>query len=150
MFDISPEMEELYNELVPSYGPAKTHGGEIIRAFNKLGYRFLNDGDHVGRYYGNETCNCAARFVHDNVPPAHDIIRDMWGEENDGVYSDYLQDLQYIVARYVADDMDGTMKDRNDDDFLNYRIDADDHDFVDFYGEWEDEEDDYWDDEDEW
>lgn len=149
MLQISPEMDALYNELVPPYGAAETRAGEIIRAFNKLGYRFLNDGDHVGIHYGNETCNAAARFLFERVPAARDVIREMWGENSDEAYSDCLQELQDIVVQYVTEDPEEIMSEPNDEDFLDFRTDADEHDFVYFDGSWEDEEDE-WDEGEDW
>lgn len=39
--------DELYEELVPSSGPASTVAGEMLRAYNDLLYRLLNDGDWI-------------------------------------------------------------------------------------------------------
>ena len=60
------ELEELFDKYVPAQGKADTVGGELIRAINKLLYRYYNDGDVVGMDYGNETCNAAARFLEAN------------------------------------------------------------------------------------
>lgn len=44
-----PTLEEknewLFEKMVPSSGPADTTQGELLRAFNKMRYRLLNDGD---------------------------------------------------------------------------------------------------------
>lgn len=47
--EVSNLADRLYDELVPSVGPAKTVAGEILRAYNDLIYRYLNDGDWVER-----------------------------------------------------------------------------------------------------
>lgn len=54
----------LRDELVPNSGAAATVAGEIIRAMDRLIYRYYNDGDMVGEGYGNETCNSSYRYLH--------------------------------------------------------------------------------------
>lgn len=60
---IDAKMQELFEKYVPDSGAAETVGGEIVRAMNRIGYRFYNDGDmcHVG--YGRETVNPACRYL---------------------------------------------------------------------------------------
>jgi hypothetical protein len=44
--------DEMENKYQPARGKANTVGGELIRAMNRIVYRFYNDGDTVRRYYG--------------------------------------------------------------------------------------------------
>jgi hypothetical protein len=37
----------IYDQLVPQSGPSNTLEGEILRAANKIAYRWNNDGDHA-------------------------------------------------------------------------------------------------------
>lgn len=146
---MNDEMQELYGKLVPGYGMAATCGGEILRTYGRLHKRFYNDGDHIGIYYGNETCNAAARFLTAKVPEAREIIMDMWGQEDHDAYEALLADLEQVVFDYVIEDPDGVVEDENHEDYLNiecnYRIPEDSrHDFVTFDGDWQDDEpDDY-------
>ena len=48
------KFDELFDKYVPACGKANTLGGEIVRAINRIVYRYYNDGDTVDRYYGNE------------------------------------------------------------------------------------------------
>ena len=41
----------------------ETVGGEIIRAINRLGYRWWNDGDKFFVGYGVETCGSDALLI---------------------------------------------------------------------------------------
>lgn len=54
---LTPENKEFfddkYERFVPWSGNCNTLGGEIIRAINRICYRFYNDGDTVARYYGS-------------------------------------------------------------------------------------------------
>lgn len=61
-------LDEAMKVLVPSSGPADTNRGEIVRAFQRLEYRWYNDGDEPGDGYGNETCNSSARYLVDVAP----------------------------------------------------------------------------------
>lgn len=64
---ISGELEPLRDKYVPDEGKANTLGGEIIRAMDRLIYRFYNDGDKTGQGYGNETCNSSYLFLQDTL-----------------------------------------------------------------------------------
>ena len=45
----------LFEELVPPMGKADSLAGELVRATCRIGYRYFNDGDHIGIGYGKET-----------------------------------------------------------------------------------------------
>lgn len=75
------------DRLVPPFGPADTRAGEVVRALEKITYRYLNAGDRIGVGYGNETCNGPARFLVDAFPgdtPTEQALlaqmNGMWGE----------------------------------------------------------------------
>ena len=59
----SSVMDELADKYVPAMGMAETCGGEILRAFARLYYRYYNDGDMPYEGYGNETCNSSYRYL---------------------------------------------------------------------------------------
>lgn len=54
---LTPENKEymykVYQRYVPFSGKAETLGGEIIRAINRISYKYYNDGDTVARYYSS-------------------------------------------------------------------------------------------------
>lgn len=62
--------DEMFERFVPWSGKANTLGGEILRAINRIVYRFYNDGDTVHRYYGSELNYSAAcdNFLIKSVP----------------------------------------------------------------------------------
>lgn len=68
---------------VPGMGAAKTVAGEIIRAMERLRYRFWNDGDMVGVEYGNETCNSSNRYLLDQVYGYKDLDYDGLAKADD-------------------------------------------------------------------
>lgn len=62
-FNAEEMNEVLFDELLPSMGKADTEGGEIMRAVNRIQYRYWNDGDIAGQGYGKQTVNPAVRFL---------------------------------------------------------------------------------------
>ena len=59
------ELDKYFAELVPSQGNAGTVNGEIVRAANKIGYRWYNDGDKFYKGYGTETAGPPMAFLMD-------------------------------------------------------------------------------------
>lgn len=137
-----------FNRLVPIEGKAETKAGEIVRALSKLAYRYSNDGDMIGVEYGNETCNAPARFLIDRLPDKFgEIIGDMWGELNEGIYEKKLYGLIDKVLDYLnTTDLE---KQPNDKDMFDYEWQKDfywaDDDMDEYRARWglawEDEED---------
>lgn len=102
--NVANEMERLYNELVPSMGKAETEAGEILRAFGRINYRFLNDGDMIGVDYGNETCNAAARYLVKHVGGnAAKEVNLIWGYDYTEAYKRFLDATEKAVYQYLLD-----------------------------------------------
>lgn len=94
---------ELFEELVPASGKADSVAGELARAANRIGYRYLNDGDMIGVDYGNETCNAAARYikVHSSAEIGK-MIDGLWGFAGlDSTYSMMVDQMCQAVADYI-------------------------------------------------
>ena len=111
MDKVEPMIDSVHH-LVPDCGPADTVGGEIVRAANRLVYRYLNDGDMVGIEYGNVTCNPACRYLTSCLAIPEIIAkpaRKLWPSlySPDLTEEEYLEALYEIVAAacdYVAKD----------------------------------------------
>lgn len=101
------EIEVLFDELVPSSGKCDSMAGELVRALNRIVYRYFNDGDKIGVGYGKETCNPAARFLLEegcgNIP---DEIEYLWGLRSDSLYEKHLNALAEAVIDMVNKDPD--------------------------------------------
>lgn len=96
-------LEELFDQYVPVSGKAGTMGGELVRAVNRLLYRYYNDGDLVGEDYGNETCNAPARFIDDMVDQdtvIPFIIEHLWAT-TDPEYEEWLCSLGDHMVAYL-------------------------------------------------
>jgi hypothetical protein len=81
---------DLRDKYVPGMGAAETRAGEIIRAMDRLIYRFFNDGDMVGKGYGNETCNSSYRYLRRRLGPGCPELQAAWSEDE---YVDMLASL---------------------------------------------------------
>ena len=70
MLDIILEskINDLTEQYVCTEGKCETLAGEILRAFNRIIYRYYNDGDVAGEGYGRETVNPAVRFLFSQLP----------------------------------------------------------------------------------
>lgn len=58
---------ELSDRLIPARGKADTVGGELLRAIERLIYRYYNDGDVVLMGYGIETCLSSYYYLEDTL-----------------------------------------------------------------------------------
>ena len=138
-------INELFEELVPMVGKADTVAGEIVRATCRIGFRWCNDGDRIGVEYGNETCNCAARYLAITCGyPVGDAVMFLWG------HGEYLYDealdrlygrvLDYIVKHPELRSMENTCDMFDFDEPEDYEWDEEEGD------DWSDDEDEYEDD----
>ena len=143
MFENEERVNALFEELVPLTGKADTVAGEIIRAVSRLGYRLMNDGDHIGIGYGKETCNASARYLAAKCKgEVSGIIQDIWGVENKRLYQTGMQAIIDSVLDYL--DKHPELKEtKNEEDMLDYDQPEDYEDDED-----EDDEEDW--DEDDW
>ena len=58
---------ELSDRLIPARGKADTVGGELLRAIERLMYRYYNDGDVLTEGYGIETCMSSYLYLQDTL-----------------------------------------------------------------------------------
>lgn len=93
--------KEFEDEFVPDSGMADSVAGEIVRAMDRLLYRWFNDGDMVGVGYGNETCNSSNRFLESAVTGWVDLNQFHSGD--DKMYEDQLRTNHRIVFEYLMD-----------------------------------------------
>ena len=89
---------ELRDKLVPACGKAATVAGEIIRAMDRLIYRFWNDGDMVGDGYGNETCNGSYRYMYHKISSCPDLYAESGNEDG---YAEALAALAEEVMNHL-------------------------------------------------
>lgn len=102
------QFEHLFDILVPSSGKCESLAGELIRAVNKIEYRFFNDGDRWFEDYGIETAGPAAMFVinfeHQDEIPFWDFMIN-WAESNaeDSEYEARISQIKQAVSEYIEE-----------------------------------------------
>ena len=131
------ELDKYFDKLVPSQGNAGTLNGEIVRAVNRIGYRWYNDGDKFYQEYGTETAGPAMAFLrrHNEIDPQiqdafKKLEKAVVGTTTDKQYEKFLEGLFKYAVRHV--EMIPTTK--SDVDLFDYDSD---------YEEEEENEDDY-------
>ena len=137
------ELDKYFDKLVPSQGKAGTLNGEIVRAVNRIGYRWYNDGDKVYEGYGTETAGPSMAFLtkHTEIDPQ---IRDAFikleravtGTSTDKQYEKFLEGLFKYAVRHV--EMIPTTKSAVD--MYDYDSDYEEEE----ENEWDDDEEDGW------
>jgi hypothetical protein len=141
--ELEDRNEPLYDKLVPGQGDAETVEGEMLRAINRIVYRFYNDGDKYFEGYGTETAGPAHSFlVNANHPLKSAMIKLFDEPSGDSSYERMLKDvldmiLDHIESRqgkYTKNTLGGIF-----DYEPEFEDDEEDYDDYDYY----DDEDDY-------
>ena len=104
LFENEDLNSKLFEELVPSNGAAGNLAGEMVRAYNRIGQRWVNDGDRINVEYGKETCNAPARFLMKYLPDGSlvDTLRELWNDMlPDKVYEQKLFDFCNGMTLYI-------------------------------------------------
>ena len=91
---------DLRDRLVPACGMANTVAGEIIRAMDRLIYRYYNDGDRPYDGYGNETCNGSFRYLRDILGQEMPDFEDAKYKPADE-YEELLDELATNVKEFI-------------------------------------------------
>lgn len=148
--DLEKRNEPLFDKLVPSSGDSKFVEGEMIRAMNRIVYRWYNDGDKFWQGYGTETAGPAHSFLVNSDEVPKDIQRTLEklfdavvGKYEDAVYEKMLNDLGEIIISYVEGVPEEDYKPLQQGMFnydSEYQDEEEDED--DYYDDYEEEEDD--------
>ena len=86
------EWAAMEDRLMPGMGKAETVAGEIIRAVDRIWYRWYNDGDKINVGYGRETCNGTARYL--EKIRGTDFPVEVWGGRlDDDAYTKFADGL---------------------------------------------------------
>lgn len=139
---------KMFGELVPEDGAAESRAGELLRAVNRVGYRFWNDGDRVGIDYGNETCNPAVRYIlaeFNKDSDVHEAALEIWESDEceDSEYEELLEKLLVSALDYIESNP-SLKSEKSEFSFDDYREEEDKWWNRDYWKE--DEDDDEYDD----
>tara|TARA_R100001463_G_scaffold758_5_gene3501 strand:+ start:3424 stop:4266 length:843 start_codon:yes stop_codon:yes gene_type:complete len=100
--ELEDRNEPLYDKLVPGQGDAETVEGEMLRAINRIVYRFYNDGDKYFQGYGTETAGPAHSFlVNANHPLKSAMIKLFDEPSGDNSYERMLKDVLDMILDYI-------------------------------------------------
>ena len=91
--------EPLYDKLVPGMGDAETVEGEMLRAINRIIYRYYNDGDKYFQGYGTETAGPAHSFLVNANHPLKSAMIKIFGEGTD--YEQTIKDALDIILDHI-------------------------------------------------
>ena len=132
------DRNEKFFDLVPGQGKSDTVEGEMLRAINKIVYRWGNDGDEYMRGYGTETAGPAHSFLVNANHPLKAKLYAMFtrGTDYETTIKAVLEEiLDYIESR------NGDYTKNTLGDMLDYEAEFEDE---------EEEEEDYYDDYDDY
>lgn len=94
-------LETLSNEYMPSSGPASTVLGEMLRAINRICYRFFNDGDYAAYSYGVKTVAPSCAYLLDEAY----VECDNAGVDVDTL-TNFMDDVAYLFTHNPLVDSD--------------------------------------------
>ena len=142
---LEKRVDKYWGELVPGEGNAATIEGEILRAINKIVYRYYNDGDYFYTGYGAETAGPAVSFLmhSDEIPiNLQQTLTSIFNKAIGAPEAGYERLLKFALEK-VLDHLDSKDGDytKSNEDMLSYESEFEDE------GDDYEEEDDYYDDE---
>ena len=141
----------LFSKLVPGSGDSETVEGELIRAINRIIYRWFNDGDYFYQGYGIETAGGAHSFLINSKQIPFDLQSTLTSIFNkaEGASEDGYERLIKFALEKVVDHVEATPEDeytKLDRGMFDFEPEYEEEDYDeedDYYDEYEEEEDYY-------
>lgn len=99
-------LEMIFDNIVPTSGPAESVAGELVRACMRILYRDYNDGDKFFEGYGIETCGSSAEYLFDNglAENIQSIIDDAYRlTSDDDAYTSSIIELAKAVIDIIVE-----------------------------------------------
>ena len=131
--------EPLYNELVAGSGKSDTVEGEMLRAINRIVYRYYNDGDEYMRGYGTETVGPAHSFLVNANHPLKSLVSKLFSTGTN--YEVTIKDVLDAILDHI-ESKQGKYTPNNVGDMFDYEPEfedeesyEDDYDHDDYYDE---------------
>jgi len=127
-FNVDGDLNSWAEDYMPGSGTANTKGGELVRAAQRILTEYYNNGNMIGRGYGNETANPAARYIVEKTTyDGNDEIEDMLNHVvymTDEEYDAWCKRFEEDFANYLRDKAE-LFSEPNDDDMNDYKDDDD-------------------------
>jgi len=137
--------EPLYDKLVPGMGDAETVEGEMLRAINRIIYRYYNDGDKYFQGYGTETAGPAHSFLVNANHPQKSAMNQIFNEPiSDSEYEQMIKDALDMILDYI-ESRQGKYTKNTLGGIFDYEpeFEEDEDDYDDYTYDYDDDEDDY-------
>lgn len=140
--ELEKRNEPLYDELVPGQGASDYVEGEMMRAINRIIYRFYNDGDKFWEDYGTETAGPAHSYLinSDRIPQEirsklESIFDEIVHVYEDEAYTAAVKKALGVVLDYV-ESKEGNYTEHGEDLFdydaeYEYEEEEDEYDYDD-------------------
>ena len=94
------EWAAMEKSLMPPSGKAETVAGEIIRAADRIHYRWWNDGDKINVGYGRETCNGTARYL-EKIRGSEFPVEVWNGSLGEDAYTEFTENLVAEMYAFI-------------------------------------------------
>ena len=94
------EWAAMEKRLMPPSGKADTVAGEIIRAADRIHYRWWNDGDKINVGYGKETCNGTARYL-EKIRGSEFPVEVWTGSLGEDAYTEFTEKLVAEMYAFI-------------------------------------------------
>lgn len=127
-FNVDGDLNSWAEDYMPGSGKANTKGGELVRAAQRILTEYYNNGNMIGRGYGNETVNPAARYIVEKTSfEGNDEIKDMLNhvvQMDDNEYNSWLKRFEKDFEDWLRGN-EQLFAEANDDDIADYSEDDD-------------------------
>ncbi len=97
--ELEDRNEPLYDKLVPGQGDAETVEGEMLRAINRIVYRYYNDGDEYHTGYGTETAGPAHSFLVNANHPLRSLVSALFKKGTN--YEQTIKDVLDAILDHI-------------------------------------------------
>ena len=121
------EWAAMEKRLMPPSGKAETVAGEIIRAADRIHYRWWNDGDKINVGYGKETCNGTARYL-EKIRGSEFPVEVWNGSLGEDAYTEFTENLVAEMYAFIKAHPELETTPNTDDsrmDFIDDDLDRD-------------------------
>ncbi|MBR4397098.1 MAG: hypothetical protein IKS93_04515 [Methanobrevibacter sp.] len=127
-FDIDGDLESWAGQYTNDSGKANTVGGEMVRAAMQIINRYNNDGDMIGRGYGNESVNPAARYIIEKAEMGVNEQIQSWLDHeeraDDNDYDSFIETFTTEIEQILRENPELFQK-PNKDDYWDWKEDED-------------------------
>ena len=130
---LESKINDFTEQYVCSEGKCETVAGEILRAYNRIIYRYYNDGDVAGEGYARETVNPALRFLFTMMPSIKQFFEINYYDKSlyfiDYDYETILNKIGFIILDHFEEQPE-LFTQINFYDMWNFAVDSDrDYDY---------------------